>query len=172
MVNMTTSEISADCKNLKLVEVCNDFPCEERCVDDYFDLVILVHQSKTGNEGLQNLRKFFYWLEQLLLSFESGDQMGLDAFQVSLIIFGKKSETIIPLSGGKNRTELINFLGQQVEARGLEWTDTYGDEYTSKHNVIGALDSLSELIETGRVTRHMFSCHIFAIPSNLIFVLR
>lgn len=150
---MTTSEISADCKNLKLVEVCNDFPCEERCVDDYFDLVILVHQSKTGDEGVQNLKKFFHWLEQLLMSFESGNEMGLDAFQVSLIIYGKTSETIIPLSGGKNREDLILFLRQQILARGLEWADTLDDEYTSEHNLSGALDSLSELIETGIVTR-------------------
>ena len=85
--------------NVKQLQVCNDFSCDEPvCEDNYFDLIFLVHQSENGKKGKQNWTFLTRFLKKIIKSFAQTNP-GLESYRVSLVQYGTEIVSLLKLDG-------------------------------------------------------------------------
>ena len=96
---------------LRQVEVCNDFQCDiDVCEDDYFDLVLLVHQSEKGTRGQKNWEYIVRFIKKLLKSFRHTDP-SISTYRLSIFVYGKVTVQLVRFGDfDRDRTSLFDFL--------------------------------------------------------------
>ena len=80
------------------VEVCNDFDCNVPvCEDDYFDLILLVHQSEKGTIGKKNWENIIKYIKKIIKNFKHSNP-GPSTYRISIISFGRKITQLTKLN--------------------------------------------------------------------------
>jgi len=85
------------CDELQEVEVCNDFDCDSPvCEDDYFDLILLIHQSEKGTVGKKNWEYVIKYIKKIVKSFRHRNP-GPSTYRISIISFGGRVTQLVKL---------------------------------------------------------------------------
>ena len=96
---------------LKQVEVCNDFQCEiDVCEDDYFDLILLIHQSEKGTRGAKNWENIVKFIKKLVKNFRHTDP-GISTYQLSVFVYGRTTTQLVKFGDfDRNRSGMFDFF--------------------------------------------------------------
>ena len=96
---------------LKQVEVCNDFQCEiDVCEDDYFDLILLIHQSEKGTRGAKNWENIVRFIKKLVKNFRHTDP-SISTYQLSIFVYGRTTTQLVKFGDfDRNRSDMFEFF--------------------------------------------------------------
>ena len=96
---------------LKQVEVCNDFQCDiDVCEDDYFDLILLIHQSEKGTRGAKNWENIVKFIKKLVKNFRHTDP-SVSTYRLSLFSYGRTTTQLVKLGDfDRDRAAMFDFF--------------------------------------------------------------